>query len=127
MKTKTKTKKKGKKNETIKKKRNTDGEKRKQCRNESLVLDSYTHRDRRFQCCLMRCKKKEREKKRKERISDHFLEEEEIFFCFFQIVFAASPWKLAAAQVMVDRSAFVKISSTTNISHTRFWSWCMPP
>ena len=31
------------------------------------------------------------------------------FFCFFQIAFAARPWKLAPAQVMVDRSAFVKM------------------
>ena len=30
---------------------------------------------------------------------------------------------MAPAQVMVDRSAFVKTSSPTNISHTRFWSY----
>ena len=67
--------------------------------------------------------KKKKRRETKERISDHSLGEEEIFFYFFQIVFAARPWKLAPAQVMVDRSAFVKTSSPTNISHTRFWSY----
>ena len=42
-------------------------------------------------------------------------------------MFAARPWKLAPVQVMVYRSAFVKISSPTNTSHTRFWSYWFHP
>ena len=34
---------------------------------------------------------------------------------------------MAPAQVMVYRIAFVKISSPTNISHTRFWSYWFHP
>ena len=54
-------------------------------------------------------KKKEREKERKKRLSVHFFFRGRDFFFFFQIVFAARPWKLAPAQVMVDRCAFVKM------------------
>ena len=89
-------------------------------------------RDLRFPCCLL-CKKKKGERERKEPISDHFLGENEIFFCFFQIVFAARFWKLAPAQVMVDRSAFVKMLVKSGADSTakkylveirRFLAWC---
>ena len=70
-------------------------------------------------------------RERKDRTSVQFLGEGEIYLCFFQIVFAAR--KLAPAQIMVDRCAFVKMLVKSRADSTvkmnlveirRFLDWC---
>ena len=90
-------KKRQKKKERIKAKRNTGGEEKKWSRREIVAY-----------CSVKKKKKRERNREKKALIYS-FPWRGRDFFCFFQIVFAARPCKLAPAQVMVDRCAFVEI------------------